>query len=286
MNLGAHMSIAGGVHLALERGKQTGCNVVQIFTKNQTRWSSPPLKEDTAEKFLRLKENFFSVFAHASYLINLASPDIDLSLKSIDALIDEMARCGKLGITMLVVHPGSYTTGTETEGIRRIAESLIEVYDRSENQEVSILLETTAGQGTSIGYKFEHLRDILAETEKYSCKIGICIDTCHIFAAGYNFSDLSLYNRLTDKFNNIVGLTKLRAVHLNDSKKTCGSRIDRHEHIGKGMIGLNGFKHLLTDSRLRNIPMCLETPKGKDMHEDAVNLAVLRSLRPEPEPER
>lgn len=279
MNLGAHMSIAGGIDRALDRGKKSECSVVQIFTKNQSQWAARPLDDVEIERFRSLKQKFFSVFAHSSYLINLASPDTILSAKSIRALADELKRCSTLEIGKLVVHPGSYITGNETDGVHRIAASIKKVFDIFTEGNVAILLETTAGQGTSLGYRFEHLRDILAETEQYSELLGICIDTCHIFAAGYNFSTPSLYNELKKHFISTVGLSKLGAIHINDSKKGLGSRIDRHEHIGKGMIGLESFRNILTDPDLRNIPMCLETPKGKDMEEDRTNLSVLRELR-------
>jgi len=279
MNLGAHMSIAGGVDLALDRGRKAECSVVQIFTKNQTQWNSRPLNETAVERFRFLKHSFFSVFAHASYLINLASPAPDLSAKSAAALADEIKRCSRLGIDRLVVHPGSFITGDEAGGIHRIAESLKRAFDLSAECHVSILLETTAGQGTSIGYRFEHLRDILAEAEQYSGLLGVCIDTCHIFAAGYNFSTPSLYDELKEDFILKIGLSRLGAVHINDSKRGLGSRIDRHEHIGRGMIGLESFKSILTDPDLHSIPMCLETPKGKEMEEDRKNLCVLRGLR-------
>lgn len=279
MNLGAHMSIAGSIDLALDRGKKAECSVVQIFTKNQAQWASRPLTDAEIESFRLKKQNFFSVFAHSSYLINLASPDSVLLSKSVNALAEELKRCSVLGINKLVLHPGSYIRGTETEGIHRIAKALKKVFDIFTEGDVTILLETTAGQGTAIGYRFEHLRDILAETYSYGEQIGICIDTCHIFAAGYNFSTPVLYDRLKKYFNATVGLSKLGAIHINDSKKALGSRVDRHEHIGRGMIGLESFRSILTDPDLRNIPMSLETPKGKDMEEDRINLSLLRRLR-------
>ncbi len=278
MNLGAHMSIAGGVHRALERGLSAGCNVVQIFTKNQTRWSSPPLKDEDVEKFLKLKLKFFSVFAHASYLINLASPDNELYLKSVNNLTEELRRCQALGINMIILHPGFHKGSGEKEGIRRIARGIKDVYNHAVLDDVEILLETTSGQGTALGSRFEHLRDIIADLPD-DYKIGACLDTCHIFSAGYDIRDESSYSRTWIEFDLKIGLSRLKAIHLNDSKKDLGSARDRHEHIGKGKIGLSGFRLLVTDARFRLVPMSLETPKGPDLKEDRINLSVLRSLR-------
>ncbi len=273
------MPIAGGIHLALSRGKKANCSVVQIFTKNQMRWESPPLQDREVEIFLREKRNFFRVFAHSSYLLNLASPDSTLFKKSVSSLAEEMKRCEKLGITMLVLHPGSHRGRGEKFGIERISTGLKETYSIVGDTNVSILLETMAGQGDTLGYKFEHLRDIIAKTGELENLIGVCLDTCHIFSAGYNFTDEKSYARLKEEISKTVGLNRIKVIHLNDSKTELGSRRDRHEHIGQGKIGVKGFYFIITDPDLRNIPMNLETPKGKEFEEDRENLAVLRKLR-------
>lgn len=279
MNLGAHMSIAGGVYKALERGKYIGCNVVQIFTKNQTRWSSPPLKAEDIELFIKLKPHFFSVFAHASYLINLASPDRAVYRKSVNNLAEELMRCHSLRITMLVLHPGSHMGDGESKGIMRVVQGIQASYAQSRAYEVEILLETTSGQGTSLGSRFEHLRDIMGELVSRKYNIDICLDTCHIFSAGYDIRDPESYTRTWQEFDARLGMPRLKAIHLNDSKRGPGSRIDRHEHIGQGEIGLQGFKLILNDPALSSIPMSLETPKGPDLKDDIENLSLLRSLR-------
>ncbi len=273
------MPIAGGIHLSLYRGKKANCSVVQIFTKNQMQWKSPPLRDREVEIFLKEKKNFFEVFAHSSYLLNLASPDDNLFKKSINSLAEDIKRCEKLGISMLVLHPGSHRGKGEKFGIERLATGLIETYQIVGNEKVSILLETMAGQGYTLGYKFEHLRDIIEKTGKLEKTLGVCLDTCHIFAAGYNFRDETNYARLKAQIKKTVGLNRIRAIHLNDSKTELGSNRDRHQHIGKGEIGPIGFKLIVTDPDFRNIPMNLETPKGKDFREDKENLRVLRTLR-------
>ena len=279
MNLGAHMSIAGGVYKALERGESAGCNVVQIFTRNQTRWVSPPLKAEDVEKFRQRSPRFFSIFAHSSYLINLATPDKGLFKKSVGALAEELARCRTLGIEMLVLHPGAHKDQGETAGIQGIAEGLRLAYEQSAAGEVRVLLETTAGQGTHIGYRFEHLRDILSAADRLN--LGVCFDTCHVFAAGYELRAPESYRQTWRQFDRCLGRQALRAIHLNDSKKGFNSHKDRHAHIGQGEIGLAGFQLLMADAGLSRIPMSLETPKGDDLREDVENLKILRKLRKE-----
>ncbi len=279
MNLGAHMPIAGGIQLSLERGKRATCSVVQIFTRNQMQWKAPPLKEEEVEAFKRMKKSFFSVYAHASYLINLASPEDELYHKSIDALVLELERCRTLELPLLVIHPGSHRGSGETSGIERIARAIREAYDRFSESTVTLLLETTSGQGNIIGYRFEHLRDIIASSGEVSDNIGICIDTCHIFAAGYPFSTPDEYERLIATVARTVGIERVMAIHTNDSVEDLGSHRDRHQHIGKGKIGLDAFRNILTDPFFGRIPMNLETPKGKDMREDIDNLSLLRKLR-------
>ncbi len=273
------MPIAGGIHLALERGEKANCRVVQIFTKNQMQWATPPLRDREVETFLGDKINFFAVFAHSSYLLNLASPDNTLFNRSVNALAEDINRCKRLGIDMIVLHPGSHRGKGERFGIERVALGLKAVYDRVGDTKVSVLLETMAGQGATLGDRLEHLRDILDKIGELNKTIGVCLDTCHIFSAGYDFRTSESYNRLKQLIDNTFGLSKIRVIHLNDSKKPMGSHIDRHEHIGKGEIGPRGFQLFLTDPDFKDIPMCLETPKGKDLSEDITNLSFLRQLR-------
>ena len=277
--MGAHMSIQGGVQKALDRGESIGCNVVQIFTQNQLRWQSTSIPDQDAQMFLRKKRLFFSVLAHGSYLVNPASPGSELYEKSVLALEQEMRRCKRLRIDFLIIHPGNHRTSGIVAGINRIAETLQRLGDKHLLENTQILLETTAGQGSAIGGRFEELRDIFALTGDFQSSIGICLDTCHIFAAGYDIRKSSSYTKVMEVFDEVIGLSKLKAIHLNDSREELGSRRDRHEHIGKGKIGIEGFRCITTDPRLMQIPMCLETPKDKNMSEDVQNLALLRSLR-------
>jgi deoxyribonuclease-4 len=280
MNLGAHMSIAGGVHLALERGKEAGCNAVQLFVKSSNRWEARPLREDEITAFLEkkndYKENF--IMAHSSYLINLASPEPEQIKKSKDALLVEMKRCEILGIPYLVLHPGSHKGTGEEEGIKSISKNLDFVFSETRGFNTTILLETTAGQGNTIGHKFEHLAGIISRLDD-SSRVGVCYDTCHTFAAGYDIRTEKSYNETFSKLDQIIGLDKLKAFHINDSKTDINSRKDRHEHIGKGKIGKKAFSLLVNDSRFSQIPMILETPKGPDYKEDRENLTLLRSMR-------
>lgn len=273
------MSTAGGVWKALERGKVAGCDVIQLFTKNNNRWTAPDILPENAEKFKRAvaETGIIPVASHTAYLINLASANPVTIDKSITAFIDEIDRAGCLGINNLIFHPGSHGGSGEDIGIKKIVDSLNIITSECRNSNVMILLETTAGQGNSIGYKFEHLAEIM-ERCKSPERFGVCLDTCHIFAAGYDISNREGYKKTFDSFENIIGFNLLRVIHVNDSKKECGSRADRHEHIGKGEIGVEGFRLLVNDNRLQDIPMILETPKGKDMKEDMMNLLLLRKL--------
>ncbi len=274
------MSIADGVHLALVRGKETGCNAIQLFVKNPNRWKAPPFKEDEIIAFHENKNNYKENFimAHTSYLINLASPDPEQIKRSVDALIVEIERCETLRIPYLVLHPGSHKGTGEQGGIISIAGNLDLVISQTSGFNTMILLETTAGQGNTIGHKFEHLAGIINKL-KDSSRAGVCYDTCHTFAAGYDIRTEKSYNATFSKFDQVIGLEKLKAFHINDSKNDINTRKDRHEHIGKGKIGKNAFSLLLNDSRFNQIPMVLETPKGKDYKEDRENLALLRSMR-------
>lgn len=277
--LGAHMSIAGGTPQALERAVQAGCNVLQIFVKNNTRWKGKTLSEPEVKQFRRAWSDLeiHSIVAHNSYLINLATPEEKLWQLSIAAFTDEMERCQRLGLSYLVAHPGAHVGAGEKKGIGRISCAIDRIHERTQGYSVQIALETTAGQGTSIGYRFEHLRDILGLC-RHPEKVFICLDTCHIFAAGYDIRDEESYRRTMEKFDRVIGLDKLRVFHFNDSKRGLGSCIDRHEHIGKGKIGISGFGWILTDPSFSRVPKILETPKGKTHREDRRNLKLLRSL--------
>ncbi|MEW5762046.1 MAG: deoxyribonuclease IV [Bacillota bacterium] len=279
MPLGAHMSIAGGLDKAVLRGKSIGCETVQIFTKNTNQWRARPL---TPEEVARFKEaqaetGINPVFGHTSYLINLGSPDEELWQKSVDSFLVEMERCAALGLPYLVTHPGAHMGAGEDIGLRRIARALNEILERTVDSGVMVLLETTAGQGSNLGYRFEHLA-LLLEESAYPDRLGVCYDTCHTFAAGYDLRTPEAFSRTFEAFEATIGLHRLKAIHLNDSRGDLGSRVDRHEHIGLGKLGLDAFRLLLNDPRFRELPMVLETPKGPDLKEDVENLATLRSL--------
>ena len=277
--LGAHMSIAGGTPLAVQRALRAGCRVLQIFVKNSNRWRGKTLVDEEVEAFRKAwaDSKLHQLVAHDSYLINLASPRKELWQRSIDAILDELDRCQRLGVSLLVTHPGSHMGQGEGAGVKRIAQAIDQIHERSDQQNVPIALETTAGQGTSVGYRFEHLRDILGAT-RHSERVVVCVDTCHIFAAGYDIRGEVEYGVTMEEFSRVVGLDKLRVFHFNDSKKDLGSRVDRHEHIGRGKIGTSAFSWFLNDECLYRIPKILETPKGKTHREDRKNLKLLRSL--------
>jgi len=279
--LGAHESIAGGLHLAFDRILQVGGESLQIFTRNQRRWQAAPLQQDEITLFKRAWHAAagMPVASHASYLINLGSSKEEQAAKSVAALVDELQRCSALGISSLVFHPGSHGGAGVEMGLSNVVKNLDQVIKQAgeDSASVTILLETTAGQGTGLGYRFEELAWIL-EHSNTPDRLGVCVDTCHIFAAGYDIRTPKTYATTFAEFDRLIGVDQIRFFHLNDSKKELGSRIDRHEHIGKGCIGLEGFRQLLQDSRFSRHPMTLETPKGKDLIEDRENLATLRSL--------
>ncbi len=278
---GAHMSIAGGYHLAAETAGRFACQTVQLFTKNNNQWSGKAISEEDIRLFKDAMHthNLSKATAHDSYLINLASPDDELRLKSLDALTIEMERAEALGIDYLVMHPGTPTDGDDAAGIARIAQAFDEVFRRCPGYRVMPLLETTAGQGRSLGHRFEHLAKI-RETVSAPERLGVCLDTCHVFAAGYPLAPEANYRATFEEFDAVIGIEHLKAFHLNDSKKPQGSRVDRHEHVGKGCLGLEPFRLLVNDPRFAEHPMFLETPKedddGNEM--DPVNLDVLRGL--------
>lgn len=273
------MSIAGGVHTAIERAARIGCTTLQLFVKNNNQWKGKPLSEDDVATYkeLLLKSTLAPVAAHDTYLINLCAVDGEILKKSRAALKDEFDRCERLGIDYLNFHPGSHMGAGEADGIKRIAESLNAIHEQTKHYHVRSVLETTAGQGTAIGYRFEHLREIIDRVES-SDRMAVCIDTCHIHAAGYDIVSEKGYEETVAMFDDIVGLDRLVMFHVNDSKRERGSRVDRHEHIGRGTIGKKGFSHLMNDARFGLIPKILETPKGPELKEDIRNMKVLRSL--------
>jgi deoxyribonuclease-4 len=279
MFLGAHMSIAGGVYNAVLDGKKATCGVVQIFTKQSSQWKAKILTDEEVERFINeQKETGVKVpCAHDSYLINLASPEDALYEKSIEAFGIEMERCDRLKIPNLVMHPGSHVGSGEETGLKRIAEAFNRIFNQLPNNKTVVCLETVAGQGTNLGYKFEQLAQIIDLVEDKS-RMAVCFDTCHVFAAGYPLQDPKEYRKTMKQFDTILGLKRIKAIHLNDSKKPFGSRKDRHEHIGEGELGLEPFRNILNDRRLNKIPKILETPKSEDLHEDIENLKRLRSL--------
>jgi len=273
------MSIAGGVHTAIERAARIGCPTLQMFVKNNNQWKGKELtdKDVATYKEARSKARIGPVVVHDTYLINLCAVDPAILEKSRNAMQDELDRCERLGIEYLNVHPGSHMGAGEEEGIERIAASLDIIHERTKGYAVRSVIETTAGQGTAIGYRFEHLRDII-ERVRDPERMAVCVDTCHIFAAGYDISTKRGYDRTFREFDDIIGLDRLVAFHVNDSKKPLGSRVDRHDHIGKGEIGLDGFRFLMNDRRFKDIPKILETPKSDDLHEDVENIRILKGL--------
>lgn len=277
--LGAHTSISGGVSRAVDLADKLGFTAMQIFTKNNNRWFQQKLDEKEISSFKSKlnKSNVKFVVSHDSYLINLCAKNKTILEKSRKAFLDELERCELLGITYLNFHPGAHLGAGERDGIKRIAESLNIAHEKTKGYSVSSMLETTAGQGTAIGYRFEQLREIINQVEDKD-RMTVCIDTAHIFTAGYNIKESKSYKKVIKEFDDIVGLERLKCFHMNDSKKELGSRVDRHEHIGKGFIGREGFANIMNDKKLLEIPKILETPKGKEQLEDLENLSVLKGL--------
>jgi len=279
MSLGAHMSVAGGVSQGLVRARKIKIDAVQIFTKNNNRWFDKPLDPDEIERFRVGARDFerANLFSHACYLINLASADPELHKKSMASMRDELVRAEALGLSWVVLHPGAHMGQGEDVGLERVAASLRTLLQQTRGFKSGILLETTAGQGTSLGHRFEHLAT-LRRKARARTRLGICIDTCHLLAAGYEIRDREGYRRTMRELDRTVGIQHVHAIHINDSKKPLGSRVDRHAHIGEGEIGTRGFQWLLNDPRFRHLPMVLETPKGPEMKEDVRNLRRLKSL--------
>lgn len=263
MLLGAHESAAGGPHRALERAAADGCEAVALFVKNQHRWQQRAWTDEEVEKYHVAAEAYdIEAVAHAAYLINLCSPTASVVEKSIAALADELGRCQVLGVPSLVFHPGSPGAGgSEVDGVAEIGRSLDRLFEEhgADFEDVTLLLENTAGQGANLGWRFEHLRDMLGQT-RYAARMGVCYDTCHAYAAGYDYTTPELYAAHWAEFHEVIGLGRLRAFHINDSKKELGSRVDRHDHPGEGLIGIEPFRWLVNDPRFQNIPALLETP--------------------------
>lgn len=274
--IGFHISISGGLDLAIERAVSMGIDTLQIFLKNSNRWISPDLSDREIQLFRDRWKMYpdLNISAHSGYLINPAGDGENLE-KSIALLKDELIRSDRLGIKKLVLHPGNHKDKGLTEGIKTVVNTLDEVFSEVDS-EVIILLETTAGQGTSIGHRFEHIRDIIS-LSKYQERLGVCLDTCHIFAAGYDFSTEDNYNKVINEFDQILGIEKLKLFHLNDSKKNHGSKIDRHEHIGLGYIGYEGIGFFLNDRRFDEMDFILETPED-EIRSDLDNYQAVISL--------
>ena len=299
--LGAHLSVAGGYFRAAEAAAALGMNTLQIFTAspqvwpvrpqasrpsgspcrsaNAQRWASSPLDEEQVARFRAAvsQHKLYRPVAHSCYLINLAAPDVQIWRRSVHALICELRRAGQLGLSHVIVHPGASTTGDDEAGLRRVVQALDEVLQACGPDDARIMLENTAGQGTSLGWRFEHLAEIVAAVRNPEW-VDVCFDTCHAFAAGYELRSAAGFRSTKRALQTTLGIAKLQAIHVNDSKRELGSRVDRHEHIGRGALGLDAFRRLLHDPDFRTIPMYLETPKGKwgDRDWDEVNLETLR----------
>lgn len=280
---GSHLSIAGGLHNALLKAETLGCATVQVFTKNQQQWAAKPLTAEAIETFRaharRLK--FSKIVAHDSYLINLAAQDDALWAKAMAAFSEEMRRCDLLGIKYLVTHPGAHCGAGEEAGIARVIAAYNDILRDHPDTGVTVCLETTAGQGSCLGWRFEHLAAMLRGIERKD-RFGVCLDTCHVLAAGYDITTAGGMRKTLAEFDRVIGLRRLKVLHLNDSKKPLGARVDRHEHLGRGHVGLEAFRVICRDERLAKVPKILETPKeghAEDGREwDVVNLEILRKL--------
>ncbi len=280
-HFGAHMSIAGGYHNALLQAKERGCEAVQLFTHAPNQWKAKELSDEEVALFRRTlrRTRLRQPTAHDCYLTNLASPDEALYRRSLETLLVELQRADRLGLRYLVMHPGAHLDSGENVGLARVASALDEIHGRLPACKTRVLLETTAGQGSTLGYRFEHLARILSLVSQVD-RLGVCFDTCHVFAAGYSLAPAAEYEATMRSFDRAIGLRRLRIFHVNDSRKPQGSRVDRHAHIGRGEMGLEPFRLLVNDRRFRNRPMILETPKeqGDESDMDLVNLATLRRL--------
>jgi deoxyribonuclease IV len=278
--LGAHMSISGGLTNAIDHGVNTECTALQIFTRNSNQWKSRHISDEDAEKFLAAQKasGISPIVAHTGYLLNMAAPDEGIYERSLAGLVEEIERADKLKIPDLVLHPGSPLDKGEEYGLKKIIDSLNYCIDKTPEARTRITLECTAGQGSHLGYKFEQIAAMIAGVQDKT-RVSVCVDTCHIFAAGYDIRTSDAYETTIAAFKKIVGLKYLKVIHLNDSIKGLGSRVDRHTHIGKGEIGKDAFKFIMQDERLDKVPKLLETPKeGDDYDADRKNLAILRKF--------
>jgi deoxyribonuclease-4 len=289
VRIGAHMSVAGGVTRAVERAVLHGCESLQIFTKNASQWRAKPIEPAEARQFRDAiaASGLRPVVSHASYLINLATADAALRAQSTTALLDELDRADALGLAGVVLHPGTCTSGTEDEALTLVADAIRGVLADRPNLQTQLLLEHTAGQGRTIGHRFEHLAAVIERLDGHG-SVGICLDTCHLLAAGYDIASEAGFASTFTEFDRRIGFTRLKVIHANDSKKPCGSRVDRHEHIGDGCLGEAAFARIATDPRFDGLPMILETAKSADAGRpnvvvldpfDARNLDTLRRLR-------
>jgi deoxyribonuclease-4 len=279
MKFGAHMPTSGGVWKALQRGASLGCEIVQIFVKNNMQWFGKPFPPETLALYAneRAATRFACIFGHTGYLINLGGPPGPNRDKSIQSLIQEIQFATELGLPFLVLHPGAHLGAGEAEGIQRTAAGLDEVFAATRSSPVRIALENTAGQGTCLGHRLGHHAAIFDRVQRPE-RLAVCLDTAHFFAAGYDIRSPRGWDAAIREVDSVVGLKQVLAFHLNDSKTDLNSRVDRHEHIGRGKIGRAAFRHIVNDPRFWDLPGCLETPKSEDLHEDVENLKVLRSL--------
>ncbi len=277
--LGAHMSIGGGVHRAIERSRSIDCTAMQIFVKNNMQWFARPLLREEISAFLdhAQRAELHAAFAHANYLVNLAATNPQFHANSLRALSEELVRADQLELPFLVLHPGAHLGAGEEGGLAKIIASIDAIWAVIPKIKTKIALETTAGQGSCLGDRFEHLAAVI-ENVREPERLCVCLDTAHVFAAGYDIGSESAVKKTFREFDRVIGLNRLAALHLNDSKTARGSRVDRHEHIGKGQIGLEAFRFIMQNRRFRKIPKVLETPKGKDLAEDVVNMRTLRGL--------
>ena len=282
MKSGSHVSTSGGLHKAFANAKAAGCDTMQIFSKNQQQWKAKPLDPSDIYKFLTAKNDhdIAPLVVHDSYLINLASPDDELQAKSRAAFADEIARCGALEIPYLVTHPGAHVGSGVEAGLARVAAALDAILAADTNPNVTVLLETTAGQGTVLGRTFAEIAQIIAMC-RFPERLGVCLDTCHILVAGYEFRTPESCAALLEEFDQTIGLQRLKVIHANDAQKDIGSKLDRHAHIGEGFVGKDGFRNLMRNPYIRTLPFILETPKDNDPDDDIRNIALLRTLAEE-----
>ena len=274
--IGAHVSAQGGAHQIFARGQQIGAECLQLFTRAPSQWNAVPLTPEAIKRFKKERRAHGnpSVIAHDIYLNNLAAVDEEIRRRSIETMVEEVGRCHQLGIDGLVCHIGAHADSAL--GLRRYSDAMAEIFECTEAQPLPILLETCAGQGTTLGHQLEHLAQVIANNGGHA-RLGICVDTCHLFAAGYDLRKRKGYDAFWQLFDDVLGLDRLRALHLNDSKKPLGSRVDRHDHIGLGEIGESTFRWLVRDGRFRKIPAVIETPELETMGK--VNLDTLKALR-------